>query len=166
MIALRNARIAEAADAMGLINQAKEHLKAQGIDQWQKGYPDLDCIREDLESQRGYFLVDGSDIIGYLCVDFAGEPAYTSLYGTWKGDGPYGAVHRLAICDAYRGRGIAVTAFELVEELCLQKSIHSIRVDTDENNQKMQHILKKNNFEYCGKIWFDNSEKIAFEKLF
>lgn len=45
------------------------------------------------------------------------------------------------------------------------KGISNFRVDTDADNQIMQHVLKKNGFVYCGVIWFDNSEKIAFEKL-
>lgn len=44
--------------------------------------------------------------------------------------------------------------------------ISNFRVDTDSDNKKMQHILKKNGFDYCGTIWFDNSEKIAFDKKF
>lgn len=44
------------------------------------------------------------------------------------------------------------------------KGISNFRVDTDEANKIMQHVLKKNGFTYCGVIWFDNSQKIAFEK--
>ncbi len=31
--------------------------------------------------------------------------------------------------------------------------------------QFMQSLLKENGFVYCGMVVFDNSEKIAFEKL-
>lgn len=44
------------------------------------------------------------------------------------------------------------------------KGISNFRVDTDEANKIMQHVLEKNGFTYCGVIWFDNSQKIAFEK--
>ena len=47
----------------------------------------------------------------------------------------------------------------------MAKGIFNFRVDTDADNKIMQHILKKNGFTYCGVIWFDHSEKIAFEKL-
>ena len=77
----------------------------------------------------------------------------------------YATVHRLAIGSAYRGKGIAGLAFALVEELCRERGVPSIRVDTDAGNQAMQHILEKSGFTYCGTITFDNSEKIAFEKL-
>lgn len=151
--------------AMEMINAAKQHLKEQGIDQWQNGYPDEACIHRDIASQKGYFLSDGSRALGYLCIDFDGEPAYDKLNGKWLSNGPYVVMHRLALSDQARGKGESSAAFRLVEQYALAKGIPAFRVDTDADNQKMQHILRKNGFTYCGTIWFDNSEKIAFEKL-
>lgn len=166
MIELRLAQKEEIDKAMQFIEQAKQHLKSQSINQWQSGYPDLKCIQDDIEKQNGYFLLEQDDSIGYLCIDFKGEPAYKNLKGNWKSEGSYAVVHRLAINNKNRGKGIAGICFKSVEKLCRQKSVHSIRVDTDADNQKMQHILYKSGFEYCGTIWFDNSEKIAYEKVF
>ena len=46
-----------------------------------------------------------------------------------------------------------------------RRRMESFRIDTDENNEVMKHLLTKNGFTYCGTIWFDNSVKIAYEKL-
>lgn len=165
MITLRLVTSTEIDTAMSIIDQAKQHLKEQGIDQWQTGYPDLNCIKKDIEKNKGYFLVENSEILGYLCIDFDGEPAYNHLNGEWLRDENYVVAHRLALADSAREKGISSVAFQLVEELSRAKGIQDFRVDTDSDNQKMQHILKKNGFEYRGTIWFDNSEKIAFEKL-
>ena len=135
---LQPANRKEAEKAMALIDEAKEFLKSQGIDQWQTAY---------------------------LCIDFAGEASYETLQGSWKSDLPYAVVHRMAISGAYRGHGIASIAFQLIEELCIQNGIYSVRVDTDEKNAIMRHVLEKNGFDYCGTIWFDNSVKYAYEKM-
>lgn len=63
----------EAEKAMALIDEAKEFLKSQGIDQWQTGYPDMETIIGDLAHGRGYFIGEGSSAAAYLCIDFAGE---------------------------------------------------------------------------------------------
>lgn len=185
MIQLRKAEQTETDIAMKIINQAKAHLKEQGIDQWQSGYPDRMCIEKDIRMGKGYFLAEKSaenlaanciessteyfagneEILGYLCIDFDGEPAYESLDGTWLINGKYVVVHRLALADEVRGKGISFEVFRLVEELCRANDIHDFRVDTDAGNMKMQHILKKTGFEYRGTIEFDDSEKIAFEKI-
>ena len=162
---LRAAALSEVELAMDIINQAKAHLRAQGIDQWQTGYPYRDCLERDVRTGKGYFLEEDGIPLGYLCVDFDGEPAYDHLNGTWAREEPYVVVHRLALSDAARGRGAAGTAFQLVEDLCRDRGGREFRVDTDAGNHKMQHILAKQGFQYRGTIRFDNSEKIAYEKL-
>lgn len=168
MYKLRRAAEAEASAAMGLIDQAKAFLKAQGIDQWQKGYPDLACICGDLNKGKGYFMADESgEIAAYMCIDFDGEPAYNDLNGAWltESGARYAVVHRMAMDHGSRGRGLATRAFALVEELCRERGVGSIRIDTDADNAIMKHILDKNGFTYCGLIRFDNSDKIAYEKI-
>lgn len=165
MFSLRLGRIGEEALAMEIIAMAKAHLKQQGIDQWQTGYPDLPCIKRDMACGKGYFIVENGSVLGYLCVDFGGEPAYKALQGEWQTTEPYVVVHRLAFADSARGKGISQKAFQLVEQLSKGKGIRSFRVDTDADNSKMRYILAKCGFTYRGKIWFDNSEKIAFDKV-
>ena len=162
---LRQAKENEIDVAMAIINMAKVHLKTQGIDQWQKGYPDYDCIKADIEHGKGFFVVDEDIINGYLCIDFDGEPVYDCLNGEWTSSEEYVVVHRMAFSDSARGKGVSDKVFQMVEEMSRNKGVTYFRVDTDADNHKMQHILKKNGFVYCGTIWFDNSEKIAFDKL-
>lgn len=150
---------------MDIINAAKRHLKAQNIGQWQNGYPDEACIQRDIAQRKGYLLADGASVLGYLCIDLDGEPAYEHLRGEWLSRGPYVVMHRLALSDQARGKGASGAVFQLVEQFALRRGVAAFRVDTDAGNQKMQHILRKNGFSHCGTIWFDNSEKIAFEKL-
>lgn len=167
MYQLKKATKGEETLAMEIINQAKAYLKAQGIDQWQTGYPDLSAILGDIAAEKGYFLLENDMVFGYACIDYEGEPAYRELKGDWLSapDAPYVVVHRMAFTKEGRGRGLADEAFRLVAEQAMAKGIFNFRVDTDADNKIMQHILKKNGFTYCGVIWFDHSEKIAFEKL-
>ena len=97
-------------------------------------------------------------------MDFDGEPAYRDLNGQWNTNEKYVVVHRMAFSEKARGRGLSGDALRMVEEMSKKNGVYSFRVDTDADNKKMRHILSKNGFEYCGTIWFDNSEKIAFDK--
>ena len=164
-ILLKLADIQDLTIAIQLIEQGKAFLKSLGIDQWQNGYPDEVCIKNDILERKGYFLVYGKAIVGYMCIDFDGEPAYDNLQGKWLSHMPYVVVHRMVINNTFKKKGLASIAFQLVEKLAIQNGIQSFRVDTDIDNKIMQHILNKNGFQYCGIVNFDNSEKIAFEKL-
>ena len=150
---------------MELIAQAKAFLKENGVDQRQDGYPEQSHIENDILTGAGYLCVDQGQMVGYLCVDYNGEPAYESLNGAWLSIQPYVVVHRLALDNRVKGRGLASEAFRLVEEMSRERGIHSFKIDTDEGNQIMKHLLVKNGFQYCGTIRFANSEKIAYEKL-
>lgn len=166
MIKLRNVCENESSIAMEIINTAKKYLKEQGIDQWQTGYPDLRCIKKDIEKGKAFFVIGENEILGYLCIDYEGEPAYNHLNGEWKTDEKYVVVHRMAFADKARDKGISTVVFKLVEEMSREKGVQSFRIDTDADNLKMRHILEKNGFEYRGTIWFDNSVKIGFDKKF
>ncbi len=152
--------------AMEIIESARAHLKAQGIDQWQQGYPDLPRIQKDAEDEIGYFVVDNEEILGYLCIDYRGEPAYNDLKGKWNSDEKFVVVHRMAMGENARGKKLTNKVFKLVEDMSKEKGVSYFRIDTDEENNKMKHVLTKNGFKHCGTVCFDNSEKVAFDKLF
>lgn len=153
--------------AMDIIDQGRSYLKSQGIDQWQNGYPNKTSIQQDIDAEKGYFLTNGADLFAYLCMDFDGEPAYNDIKGNWltEQDAKYMVIHRLAFNGQFRGKGLSSAVFELAEDFCRERGIHSIRVDTDRDNQIMQHIMTKAGYTYCGTIWFAGSDKVAFEKL-
>ena len=86
-----------------ILRAGRRFQQEQGFIQWTENYPNRDTILEDIRFQRGYaLLVDGA-IAGYLCIDFAGEPAYENIDGAWRTAGPYAVVHRLALSSDFRG---------------------------------------------------------------
>lgn len=163
-VKLARAEEKDLGEAMSIINAAKRLLKDSGVDQWQNGYPDEACILGDIRKGSGWFAEEDGVRLGYLCVDFGGEPAYEHLKGEWATPEPYAVVHRLAFSPAARGRGLSSAVFRLAEELALARGVHAMRVDTDDGNARMKHILEKNGFTYRGTIWFDSSVKIAYDK--
>ncbi len=163
---LKNIEITEVARAFAIINSARQHLKDQGIDQWQDGYPDYACIEMDAKRKVGYFMVVEEEIVGYICIDFDGEPDYNTIDGAWEKEEPFVVVHRMAMTDSARGKNISDRVLKAVEEMSIRKGVHYFRVDTDSGNLKMQHILQKNGFTYRGIITFDNTPKLAYDKSF
>ncbi len=151
---------------MEIIDEAKRFLQQQGIDQWQNGYPDIECIQLDIQKEIGYVIKDGEDVVGYVCVDYAKETAYEKIEGSWHFELPYVVVHRLALDAKQRKKGRSEQVFQLIEQMSRQKGISYMRIDTDAANTKMRSVLKRLQFEYCGVVSFDNSEKNAYDKVF
>ena len=51
MVTLELAQPGQEAAALAMIQQGRERLAAQGIDQWQDGYPNLESIQGDIRQQ-------------------------------------------------------------------------------------------------------------------
>ena len=148
-----------------IINDGRSFQREQGFVQWSDEYPTYDMICEDIRIEKGYVLKVDGDIAAYMLIDFDGEPAYNKINGKWNSDEKYAVIHRIAISGKFRNQGLASISFSLVEGLCRQKGVRYLRCDTDEQNKRMQHVLKKNGYSFCGEIDYDGNGKIAFDKL-
>lgn len=165
MTALEPAKAEELAVCYEIIEMGRAFQQEQGFVQWTQDYPNRETIRGDIAAGKGWVLKVDGRIAGYMCIDFNGEPAYHCIDGRWSADLPYGVVHRLAFHRDFRGRGLAGTAFGLVEELCRARGVLYIRADTDFPNRRMQHVLTKCGYTHCGTVLFQGSGKMAYDKL-
>jgi RimJ/RimL family protein N-acetyltransferase len=154
-------------NVMVVIKQAQEYFKEKGINQWQNNYPNNDTINNDITNGHSYVLLKDEDIVATVAVSFDEESTYNNIYeGKWIANDKYAVIHRIAVDNTYKGLGLSSEIIKRIEELCLSKDVHSIKVDTHRENLSMQKLLKKNNFEYCGVIYLlDGNERIAFEKI-
>jgi len=156
---------------MIILGEARQKLGQLGIDQWQYGYPSRDIIKADVSIGRSYAIREEEDgeIYGTFFVEERGEPTYDKIYdGEWLtgDDAKYIAVHRVAVCNAKRGSGLANSIFAFAEEKCKEIGVGSIRIDTHRGNLPMRKFLDKNGFVQCGIIYLGTGEeRIAYEKL-
>lgn len=154
-------------EIMKIIKQAQNYFKENGIDQWQNNYPSTDTINNDIDNGVSYVLLKDDKIVGTTVISFDGESTYNSIYdGRWLSDEEYAVIHRIAVNNDYKGMSLSSKIIEYAEEICRERNVISIKVDTHKDNISMQKLLEKNNFKYCGKITLvDGAERIAFEKI-
>lgn len=162
---LRKIEKAELPMAMAILEEGRKFQEEQGFIQWTKEYPNLAVLEEDEKAGKGYLYITENTPLAYMCIDFTGEPAYEAITkGQWNTSEHYAVIHRMAISPRYRNKGWSEKVLLAIEEVCKLHHIWAIRVDTDRENLRMQHILKKNGYTHCGFVSFQGSEKLAFEK--
>ena len=62
---------------IAIINDAKEYLASQKIDQWQNGYPNADQVENDIKNTESYVVVNDEDaVIATAMFTFKKEPTY------------------------------------------------------------------------------------------
>lgn len=163
----RRSKITELDKIVMLIEDAKIFLKNCGVNQWQDGYPAKVDIANDIGENISYVLIDEKNIIGTASISFEKEITYDKIYeGNWISSDDYVVIHRVAIHNDFKRKGMFSVILKEAEKLALNKGVFSIKIDTHEDNIIMQNTLIKNGFKRCGIIYLeDGSKRIGFEKI-
>ena len=147
---------------MSIFEHARTFMAENGNPtQWNSSYPGRDLIIKEIESGHCYVCTnEKNSIVATFCFVKGPDPTYSYIFdGSWISDDDYYVIHRLASDGSVRN-----TAGSCIEWCGRHSS--SLRADTHENNRIMQHILQKNGFVRCGKIYVANgTERIAYQKL-
>jgi len=129
--------------------------------QWIDGYPSLELVKGDIEKD-GYVIIDkDNNVVGvFVFKENVQKDVYDNIDGKWLNNEPYAVIHRCATSSTGKGVG------QFLLDWCWQK-FGNIRIDTHKDNQPMAHLLKKNNYIYCGKVLYPtrNGERLAYHKI-
>ncbi|MEF9970050.1 MAG: GNAT family N-acetyltransferase [Ruthenibacterium sp.] len=140
-----------------IITLAKEGLAAHGVDQWQDGYPNRAQLAADIESGRSYVGVFAEKICAVTMISFDADPNYAVIEnGAWTREAPYCVLHRVAVHPTYRNRHCAAELLAFATQMCAERGISYLRIDTHLDNKPMRGFLEKSNFRQCGMIYLDN----------
>jgi ribosomal protein S18 acetylase RimI-like enzyme len=154
---------------ISIIDDAKEYLASQKIDQWQNGYPNSEQIEEDIKNGESYVVLnDENRVMATSMFTTNSEPTYKIIDGNWiiNETIKYGVIHRMAIKKEFRKLGLATILFDEFHQQLKNQNIQSLKIDTHEENIGMQSLIKKLGYRYCGIIYTDyGAKRLAFEKL-
>lgn len=146
MYTIRRATITDLAQLEHIYAVAREKMRAAGNpNQWGNNYPSTELITKDIQLGRNYLVLDNGDIVGTFVMFTEPDPSYCQIDGAWLNNEPYATIHRLASLNGYHG--IFATVLDYVSDL-----YDNVRADTHQDNLRMQHLLLKHGFRYCGNI--------------
>ncbi len=149
---------------MAILDAGRDFQRAQGFTQWRDGYPAERDVAQDIQAGGAYLLTIDHSPAAYVFIGLDGDPAYPAIKGAWHYDEPYGVLHRVAISEEFRGMGLSDVLFSLAGELVKQHGFGCLRIDTHEDNKRMQHVLTKNGFSYCGTVLQNGEPRLAYDK--
>lgn len=156
------AEIADLDKIVEIYSGARAFMRACGnTRQWNNGYPPKELSVADIESGKLNAVKDeDGEILAVFYFEYGIDPTYVKIYeGEWKTPEPYGVIHRIAVSEKARGRGVSGFCFEEMLKKC-----PALRIDTHRDNIPMQKVLKKFGFSYAGIIYLANGdERLAYE---
>ena len=148
-----------------IILQAKHLMQTENRNQWNENYPLPETIYGDMKKGIGYVLEHEGHVIAYSAISFDEDPAYKNISGKWLTDAPYIVIHRIAVSDTMKNKGIATCLFQEAERMAVSNGIYSMRADTKYDNLRMLKVFQKLDMQYCGEVLMRGEPRRALEKI-
>ena len=161
IMTIRKAKIEELQTVLEIYAIARGFMVSTGNpEQWGEVYPPESLVRHDIESGACYVAEADGQIEAVFMYAFEDDPDYQVIEdGKWLNEDPYGVVHRVASRGNIKGIGAKCMLWGF--EQC-----KNLKMDTHEDNRVMQHVLEKNGFVRCGRVYVaDGMPMIAYQKI-
>ena len=158
---IRYAKKSDLKEVLKIYEIAREKMIESGNPhQWGKNKPEKDVIISDIENNNSYVVLKNNEIVGVFALIDGIEPTYEQIEGKWINEKEYTTIHRVASDSTSKGIMNAILEF-------VSKDHKNLKIDTHEDNKKMQHILEKKGFKKCGIIHLDDgAARIAYQREF
>jgi ribosomal protein S18 acetylase RimI-like enzyme len=163
-----NLEFAKKDDAMSvfaLLIRCRDSLIEQGIFQWDKDYPDPDCVKNDINNGSLAKLTDSGRLLGVISFDNSQEPEYKTV--NWKiSCESIAVIHRLAVDPKFQGKGYGGKLMNFAENSISESGFKAIRLIAFSGNKMLAVFYKKLGYKMAGEIFFPgiNLPFICMEK--
>ena len=167
-IMLRKANSTEIEEIMSVIEDGKEFLKQQGINQWQHGSPGCSDVENDIKQETSYVYELDGEIVGTAMLNTY-DADYEKYPTIWTKCNNYLVIHRLSVKKECRSQGVSHKFMNDIILFAKENSVEYIRIDTHKDNVIMRKYLSKNNFKELDEIKLsmknslDDKERITYE---
>ncbi len=149
-----------------IVNDAKKSLKDDGVDQWQRGVPDMASLARQISRDSAYVYELDENIMAYAYLSNDYEPTYASVANDMKRNNPY-TIHTFCVNKNTKELGVATNFMKDIIKKAREDGKDSLRIDTHEDNFKMRGLIEKMDFEFRGVIYirdFDiTAQRLAYE---
>lgn len=160
MIKIRLATINDIPALIEIFEAAKKQMRLDGnLYQWTEDDYPINYTKVDIEKGTCYVVMDDDEIVATFVWQLGEEITYKKIYdGAWLNDEPYGTIHRIA--SNHHTKDIFGIVLNFIKSFNVD-----IRIDTSKDNKRMEHLIKKHQFTYCGIILIrDGSPRDAYQK--
>ena len=165
---LRKTKEYELERVMKIIEEGREFLKEQGVNQWQYGSPSRDVIINDINAGISYIYEKSGELVATAMLTTLDED-YENYPTFWSENSSYLAIHRLATSKQFRNQGIAREFLEAIYLFAKSQNIKYLRIDTHLDNKIMRKFLSGFGFEEKGVIKLtmknilEDKERVGYE---
>lgn len=138
---------------LALTQACGNHMRKNGIDQWDENYPDLENLRRDIDQENLFVYRKDGVVIGIVVLNETQDPEYAEILWSTSDSDRNLVVHRLAVHPEHQGKGIARNLMDFSEDWARTQDYDAIRLDTYSQNPKNQKFYKNRGYTELGSVY-------------
>ncbi len=147
-----------------ILHRVVEHLRKNGIDQWDELYPNEKILKLDLNSKTAFGLFYDSKLAGYVVLNDYQDAEYSEIQWQYT-SGRQLVIHRLFLDPAFQGKGLAQKLLSFAETFAKENGYTSIRLDAFPENTSAVKLYERNKYHMRGYVRFRKGLFCCYEKL-
>lgn len=154
--------ITNLSQTLEVLEEVKQHILNQGIDQWDESYPNKAIISNDIQKKQAYIFTENEQILAYMVLNEEYDIEYDDL--NWSTPTPFIVIHRLFVKPTAQGKGISSQMIQYAEEYAQTNKYASIRFDAYSLNNTANAVYLKKGYTLVGTVQFRKGVFNCYEK--
>ena len=143
----------EIEEILALTRACGQHMRDNGIDQWDEDYPNREVIMQDLQTQTLFAYRENDEIIGIVVLNETQDEEYAQVSWSTNETARNIVVHRLAVKPNMQRRGIARQLMDYAEAWARDHLYDAIRLDTFSQNTRNQRFYLNRGYRDLGPVY-------------
>ena len=137
------------------------HMKSQGIFQWNEHYPNKESFIKDEENKELYVYCIEEQIVSCVSLCNKMDKEYITVKWNTKNDNNL-YVHRLAVHPNFQKKGVGKSLMDYAESFAKKNEYASVRLDTFSQNKRNLKFYESRGYERLEEIYFLKQSKFPF----
>jgi len=139
-----------------------QHMRENGIDQWDENYPDRSVLLQDIQSQTLFAYREAGEVLGVVVLNESQDAEYSAIRWSTSEYDKNIVVHRLAVRPDRQGEGIARRLMDFAERWAREHHYNAIRLDTFSQNLRNQRFYQQRGYTNLGSVFLPYKKEYPY----
>ena len=150
---ISSGKVIDIDDILRLTRACGQHMRGNGIDQWDEDYPNQGVILKDIETQTLFAYREDDQVLGIVVLNETQDEEYGEIDWSTTEEDRNIVVHRLAVRPDKQRMGIARQLMDFAEEWARDNQYDAIRLDTFSQNPRNQRFYTNRGYTDLGPVY-------------
>ncbi|MAA79818.1 MAG: GNAT family N-acetyltransferase [Deltaproteobacteria bacterium] len=136
-----------------LTKDCGQHMRDNGIDQWDEHYPNIEVIMHDIQTETLFTYRKNDEVLGIIVLNDSQDEEYKEINWSTSDEDRNIVVHRLAVHPTQQGKGIGRMLMDFAEKWAKDHNYDAIRLDTYSQNPRNQKFYMNRGYKDLGSVF-------------